>query len=62
MTTTTKPPRSLRNEIAHALMEGYDWKVHEMRRALQAAQIAVDCIGGYVLVNGPEALIEAVSV
>ena len=61
MTTKTKPPRSLRNEIAHALMDdtGVDWVFREMRYALELATMAVNCLSGYVLVNGPEALIEA---
>lgn len=57
---TTSPPRSLRNEIAHALMEDYDWTVVEMRKALEAAQIAVDTCSSFALVNGPDALVEAV--
>lgn len=43
MTRTIKP-RSLRNLVARALMEGYDETVEQMRFALLSADIALDAI------------------
>lgn len=53
------PRRTLRNEIARALMEGYDWTPEQLRRHLSDAEVAVDAMRNYVLVFGPAALIEA---
>ena len=59
LTHLATPTRSLRNEIARALMEGYDESGEQMRKALLDATVAVEALRNYVLVFGPEALIGA---
>ena len=59
MTAPPTPKRTLRNEIARHLMEGYDWTPEQMRRALLDAAVAVEALRSYVLVFGPQALVEA---
>lgn len=61
MNVQPTPTRSLRNEIARHLMEGYDETVEQMRKALDAAQVAVDACSAYALVFGPQALVNAVA-
>lgn len=59
MTGLPTPNRTLRNEIARNLMEARDENLHQMRRALRDATVAVEALQSYVLVFGPDALIEA---
>lgn len=58
MSHLATPKRSLRNEIARALMEAHDWRYDQMRYCLDDATVAVEALRNYVLVFGPEALIE----
>lgn len=62
MNDTPKPRRTLRNEIArHILDEGYEPGLEYglVRTVIQDATLAVDALRNFVLVFGPEALIEA---
>lgn len=56
-----KPPRSLANEIAHALMEDCEPCVRMMRLSLKDARTAIEVCESYMLVNGPQALVDAVT-
>lgn len=53
--------RSLRNDIARALLEGYDLTWYQLRFALLSAGMAVDACTNWVLVFGPQSLIDEVS-
>lgn len=59
VTATPSPKRTLRNEIARALMESHDSTPDQMRYCLEDAAVAVEALRNYVLVFGPAALIEA---
>ena len=53
--------RSLRNDIARSLLEGYDLTWPQLRSALQTAAMAVEACSNWVLVFGPQSLIDEVS-
>ena len=53
-------PRSLCNDIARELLTDFDLSWLQCRRALERAQMAVDCASNWVLVFGPQALIDEV--
>ena len=53
--------RSLRNDIARALLEGYDLTWYQLRFALLSAGMAVEACTNWVLVFGPQSLIDEVS-
>lgn len=63
MTATSQPTpvRSLRNDIARNLLEGYDLTWPRLRFALQTAAIAVEACSNWVLIFGPRALIDEVT-
>lgn len=53
--------RSLRNDIARALLEGYDRTWYQLRFALLSAGMAVEACTNWVLVFGPQSLIDEVA-
>lgn len=62
MTALPTPRRTLRNEIARHLMEDRVYGTplrSELRDCLDDAAVAVEALRNYVLVFGPQALIEA---
>lgn len=61
MTTFPTPKRSLRNEVARNLLDGdtEGRTVDELRTALIDAGKVIEGLQSYVLVFGPDALIEA---
>lgn len=50
--------RSLRNEIARHLLEGYEATVPVMRRRLEDAQVAITACQAFALVHGDGTLLE----